>query len=143
MSIKYYIDTSVWLNLFKKEGNPEKGVPYWEIAKEFIENALLSENKEIFYSGFILKELSFKLEESKYKEKIEFFKSELKYARATKEDYFLARKLESISNYSLSFIDCIHVAICKRLGCILITRDKKLVEFANKYISAKKPEELL
>jgi len=143
MTIKYYIDTSVWLNLFKKEGNPEKGVPYWEIAKDFIEKARLSEKHEIFYSGFILKELSFKLEESKYREKIEFFKRELKYARATKEDYFLARRLESTSKYNISFIDCIHTAICKRLGCILITRDKKLLEFANNYILAKRPEELL
>ena len=143
MIIKYYVDTSVWLNLFKKEGNPEKGVPYWEIAKDFIEMICLSENSEIFYSGFILKELSFKLEESRYKEKAAYFKQELKYARATNQDYEFARRLELVSGCEVSFIDCIHIAICKRVGCILVTRDKKLLDFANNYIWAKRPEDLL
>lgn len=35
---RFYLDTCIWMNLFKKEGNPEKGVPYWKIAKEFINN---------------------------------------------------------------------------------------------------------
>jgi len=38
----YYVDSCIWLNLFKKEGDVAKGVPYWEITKKFIEFA---ENK--------------------------------------------------------------------------------------------------
>jgi len=34
--MQYYVDTSIWLNFFKKEGDPTKGVPYWQLAKAFL-----------------------------------------------------------------------------------------------------------
>ena len=36
MKKEYYIDSCIWLNMFKNEGDSSKGVPYWKIAKEFI-----------------------------------------------------------------------------------------------------------
>ena len=33
----YYVDSCIWLNLFKKEGDTTKGTPYWKLAKDFLE----------------------------------------------------------------------------------------------------------
>ena len=44
----YYVDSCIWLNLFKKEGDPTKGAPYWKITQEFLEGVIFSENKMHF-----------------------------------------------------------------------------------------------
>ena len=142
----FYLDTCIWLNLFKKEGDSSKGVPYWEIARDFIEKVMFSKNEEIIYSSLILKELKFKIcNENILKEKLLFLKEEDKFrsVEVTEEDYSFARKLESELKYELSFYDCLHIAICKRLNFILVTRDKDLIRIARKYISVEKPENLL
>jgi predicted nucleic acid-binding protein len=55
---KYYLDTNIWLNLFKKEGDLRKGVPYWKIAKDFIQK--VDENEDtIIVSTIVLKEIFF------------------------------------------------------------------------------------
>ena len=139
----FYLDTCIWLNLFKKEGDPTKGVPYWKIAKEFLEKVMFSEDK-ITYSGLILKELKFTLKnEELFKEKILFFKEEFKFIKTTEEDYSFARKLESELKYELSFYDCLHIAICKRLNFILVTRDEILIQSAKEHIQVDKPENLI
>ena len=45
----YYVDTCIWLNLFKKENGTFQ---YWRFAKDFLEKAIISMNV-IYYSGFI------------------------------------------------------------------------------------------
>lgn len=143
MKEKYYLDTCIWLNLFKKEGDPKKGTPYWKIAQNFIEKTMFSDDKEIVYSGFVLKEIRFNLDEKTYKEKEQFFKKEkVRFVKATPEDYILAKKLEHHSKHTISFTDCMHTAICKRLNFILITRDKELIKFVKRTIIIKKPEDL-
>lgn len=84
---QFYLDTCIWINLFKKEGDPEKGIPYWEIAKEFINN-LKDNNNQIIVSTIILKELSFKAED-KFELIKSFFEKEeyIKIIRTTPEDY--------------------------------------------------------
>ena len=142
----FYLDTCIWLNLFKKEGNPEKGIPYWKLAKDFIEKVIFSKNSEIIYSGIVIKEIKFKLkDEEKLKEKLSFLEKEnrFKFIEVTEKDYSFAKKLESELMYGLSFYDCLHIAICKRLNFILVTRDKYLIKIAKKHIIAGKPEELL
>lgn len=139
----FYIDSCIWLNLFKKEENANKGVKYWKIAKDFIEKVMFS-NNEIIYTGFVLKELKFKLSEDEFNEKTLFFKGEqsFRFVKATDEDYSFAKKLESEFNYEISFFDCAHIAICKRLNFVLVTRDKKLIECAKKHIQVERPENL-
>ncbi len=142
----FYLDTCIWLNLFKKEGDSSKGVPYCEIARDFIEKVMFSKNEEIIYSGLILREIKFKIgNKDILKEKLLFLKEEDKFrsVEVTEEDYSFARKLESELKYELSFYDCLHIAICKRLNFILVTRDKDLIRIARKYISVEKPENLL
>ncbi|MBU1204325.1 MAG: PIN domain-containing protein [Nanoarchaeota archaeon] len=141
----FYLDTCIWLNLFKKEGNPTKGVPYWEIARDFIEKVMFSKNEEIIYSSLIIREIKFKIcNENILKEKLLFLKEEdkFRFVEVTEKDYSFARKLESELKYELSFYDCLHIAVCKRLNFILVTRDKDLIRIARRYIIVEKPENL-
>ena len=62
---KYFIDTSIWLNLFNMEGDSTKGVPYWKLAQAFIENTLFN-NDSIYYSGSVLRELQLRLSIQEY-----------------------------------------------------------------------------
>lgn len=142
----FYVDSCIWLNLFKEEGDSTKGIPYWKTAKDFIEKVIFSEDEEIIYSGLILKEIKFKLNnENLFKEKFEFFKKEEKFrfVKVIEGDYEFARKLESELKYELSFYDCLHIAICKRSNFVLVTRDENLIKFARKFILVEKPENLL
>jgi predicted nucleic acid-binding protein len=140
----YYVDACIWLNLFKKEGDPNKGTPYWKITQNFLEKIMFSEDK-IVYSGFILKEIKFKISEKDFIEKKEFLESEPKFSfvKATPDDYDLARKFEEEEEIKISFFDYLHVAISKRLNITLITRDKDLIAFAKKHIEVYRPEELI
>ncbi|MEK6845880.1 MAG: PIN domain-containing protein [Nanoarchaeota archaeon] len=141
----YYVDSCIWLNLFKEEGDPTKGIPYWLLAKSFIEGIMFSEEDEIIYTGFVLKEIRYKLNDEKlFQDRLEFLRKEPKFrfVKATPEDYDLARKLESEFKFEISFFDCIHIAICKRLNAHLVTRDQILIEASKKYILVDKPENL-
>ena len=141
---RYYVDSCIWLNLFKKEGDAARGKPYWNSAEEFLEKIMFSENA-IVYSGFVLKEIKHHLKDDRlFEEKQTFMGEEPKFSliRATEEDYNFGRALESEFNFEISFFDCMHIAISKRLGCILVTRDKLLIEKAKNYLAADKPENL-
>ena len=72
--MRYYLDTSIWLNLFKKEGDSTKGIPFWKIAKNFIEK-IKKDNNEILVSPMVMKALYFKAEDS-FKIIDKFFKNE-------------------------------------------------------------------
>jgi len=135
----YYVDSCIWLNLFKKEGDETKGVPYWKLAKNFIED-----ENNIIVSTIVIKELSFKIEE-KLNYVMKFFKDNesIEMIKTVPEDYDLARKFEDEEEIKISFYDYLHVAISKRLNIPLITRDKDLITFARKHIKVYRPEELI
>lgn len=138
----YYLDSCIWINLFKQEGNPDKGIPYWRLAKEFIEQ-VEQENGRIIVSTIVLKELSFQLGE-KWSDVKKFFKETefIDVVKTTNEDYVLAREAEQRHGV-LSFYDYLHVFISKRLNVPLITRDKELIEFAKNHVEVFRPEQLL
>ncbi len=138
----FYVDTCIWLNLFKKEGDESKGTPYWKLAKDFLEQ-VEEDNNGIIISTIILKELTFKLGE-RFNEVKEFFQESdsTKIIKTTPDDYNQARQWEQ-EHQSLSFYDYLHVAIAKRLNVPLITRDRDLIEFAQEYVKVFKPENLL
>lgn len=142
----YYVDTCIWLNLFKKEGDLSKGKPYWKIAEEFIEKIILSEFDEIAYSGVILRELQLNLGQEEYDKNRKLFDKIEKFKKidVLEEDKKEARKLESRYNFEISFYDLMHIIISRRLNLIFITRDKKLIELAKENdVVVKKPEEIL
>lgn len=57
---QYYVETCIWLNLCKKEGDATKGIPYWILTEDFLEQAD-EDDAIIFVSTITLKELFFKL----------------------------------------------------------------------------------
>ncbi len=134
----YYVDSCIWLNLFKKEGDASKGVPYWKLAKDFLEKS-----NKLIISTIVLKELSFKVEN--IDKTMKFFKDSefIEIIKTRSEDYDLARKFEDEEEYKISFYDYLHVAIAKRLNIPLITRDRDLMDFARKQIDVFKPEDLI
>ncbi|MBI4146546.1 PIN domain-containing protein [Candidatus Woesearchaeota archaeon] len=143
--MKYYVDTSIWLNLFKKEGDRARGVPYWQLAKEFLERVLFSKDDALVYSGIVLRELQIKLGEPTYQEKKRWFEEEPKFLKVevVNEDKIAARKLESHYDFEISFYDLLHTVLAKRLGLALVTRDEQLLKIAKENgVQAAKPEEL-
>lgn len=140
--MNYYVDTSIWLNLFKKEGDETKGKPYWKIAEEFIDKA--RKGSSIIVSAFVIKELSYKLGKSFDQIKKEI-RELCRYAiiKATESDYNLSRKIEFENNFKIGFYDCMHITLTKRLNCILVTRDADLIMIGNKYVKTDKPENLI
>ena len=140
----YYVDSCIYLNLWKEEGDNSKGTPYWRIAKDFFENISLSVDKEVIYSGVVLKELKFNLDKDLFEKKVLLLKKDMSFRliNTSEKDRLLARQLESKFDYEISFYDCVHIAICKRLNAILVTRDKKLIKFARRFIRVLRPEEL-
>ena len=142
MNKHYYVDTCIWLNLFKKEGNSTKGIPYWQLAKDFIEK-VNAERDIVFVSTIILKELTFTLSD-KFAEVKKFFHDNnfVQIVRTTPEDYDGARRWEQ-DHQLLSFYDYLHTAIAQRLSALLITRDKDLMAFAQQHVDVFRPEDLL
>ena len=135
----YYVESCIWLNLFKKEGDATKGIPSWKLAKDFLED-----NNKIIVSTIAIKEISFKIPD-KMDYVIKFFKDNdnIELIKTKPEDYDLARKFETEDEFKISFYDYLHVAISKRLNIPLITRDNELIQFAKKHVEVFKPEELI
>lgn len=141
--MKFYVDTNIYLNLWKKEGDATKGIPYWKLAKDFMDKSE-RENSIITFSGLILKELKYKLTPEQFKEKSDLLKSTYQKVEVLEEDYNNARKLESKSRFNISFYDCLHIAVCKRLNLVLVTRDRLMLDFAkSEGLRCGKPEEFL
>jgi hypothetical protein len=63
----YYVDTCIWLNLFKKEGDSTKGTPFWKIADEFVGKVMVS-GSEIVYTDIVLRELEIVLPVQEFKD---------------------------------------------------------------------------
>lgn len=137
----YYLDSCIWLNLFKKEGDASKGTPYWKIAKDFIAYVKAS-GGVIAVSRIVLKEVYFQFHED-FAEVEQLFAKEpcIGIIEIEDEDYALARSFERTHGL-LSFYDYLHLAIAQRRGFWLITRDRALLEFARKHITALRPEDV-
>lgn len=139
----YYVDSCIWLNIFNDEDYPSRGIYLSTESRIFITRIALSENEGIVLSGFVLKEVKHKIADSVMSDKfIIYMKRYSTFIHASDDDYSFARKLESESGFTISFYDCMHIALCLKHSCILVTRDKRLIELANKYIITKMPEEV-
>ena len=140
----YYVDTCIYINLWKKEVD-ETGKPLWLLAKKFFEFADQN-NLKIFYSGFILKEFLFLLSAEEYLNKREFIEYNPLFEKTilTKEEYKEATKLKNKLNTDCSLYDLIHLRLTKKTNSILITQDRELLELANFMdIPAKTPQEII
>ena len=133
--IRYYVDTCIWLNLFREEHAPN-GVPLWLFTEEFIIRAK-QEGWEILISSVVLGELSRRLDLELVHESFQAFT----FVETRREDYALASSIEA--SHFIGMNDCLHLAISKRMDAVLVTRDKNLLRVAKRFVKAKKPEDLL
>jgi predicted nucleic acid-binding protein len=133
--VKYYVDTCIWLNLFKKE--ERDGIKYWEIVEEFMED-----NHDLVISPAVLGELHEKLGKN-YEDIISFFKENTVQLELIQlKDYSSARSIQEEQENILSFKDCVHITIARRIGAVLITRDRELIIRGNEYVHTFRPEEI-
>jgi len=141
--MNFYVDTCIYLNLWLKEKS-KQDLPLWRYAKEFFESVENSGLK-IYYSGIILKELSYILTKEEFNKKRVVFNSPIfEKLILSKEELNLARYIESELKYEISFYDIIHLLLAKKSNSILITRDRKLLYIAKNYsVTAKRPENIL
>ena len=143
MAEYYYLDTCVWLNLFKNEKSADGHVDYHKIVQDFLDTIMKYEDSQIIISSPILKELKHKSGD-KFDMINEFLnKEDVLLINSLDSDYGFARKIESDSHYQISFFDCLHIAFSKRFDAILVTRDRKLIEIGRRYVSVSRPEDLM
>lgn len=145
MSLSFYVDSCIYLNLWQKESDEKSGILYWKLTKEFFEK-IEDKKAVVYYSGYLLKELSFILEKEVFNKKLQIFNHSPNFVRVKLSiiEFNLARAIEKESNYEISFFDIIHMLLARKTNSILITRDKKLIEISKRYnVTAKTPEEIL
>ncbi len=132
----FYVDTCIYLNLWKMEKR------FWKIAKHFFEKY---KSHTFYYSGFVLKEIQYKIKKDLFIEKRKLFCKNNNFIKfiANKNLIDKARDIEIETNFEISFFDIIHMLIAKETNSILITRDQKLIQTCKEYnINVNKPEEL-
>lgn len=139
----YYLDSSVWINLFKKEESGK--LKFWLLAESFINAAANVGNVRIIISPVVIKELTYNLDRKRFALSKKAFNTnkEIAFIRTGDIDYDFARKIEYAEHYAASFFDCLHIAICKRIGAALVSRDYLQIEIARKHIQAGRPEDLI
>lgn len=125
----YYIDSCIYLNLWKREVD-KKGNLLWRYAKELFDK-IEEEKLLIYYLGYLLKELSYVIDKNIFLKKSRLFELSPNFKRITLsiEEYEDARKIErEIKESQISFFDIIHMLLTKKTNSILITRDKELIK---------------
>jgi predicted nucleic acid-binding protein len=140
--MNYYVDTCIYLNLWKKEEEGEK--LYWLLAKNFLEK-LQKNGDKVFYSGFILKELLFILPTDEFIEKRNFFEDKTLFNKIilSKEEYNEASKIKNSLKTDCSLFDIIHILLAKKTNSCLVTRDKDLISLSKHFnLQAKFPEDV-
>ncbi len=135
----FYVDSCIYLNLWKRE--ERTGVKFWKFAQDFFERVQES-GGTIYISPFVFKELSFRFDTDTLQHRLEEIRRSSMFENidACSDDYREARRLESASGFEISFFDCMHTALAKRLGAALVTRDNKLLDFAGGFCAVGRPE---
>ena len=130
------------MNLWRREESSIQ--KFWVITSDFFE-AVDRQNEVIYVSGFIQKELKWLLTAEEFSKRTELFEgvSRFRKIHAHDEAYRLGRELERETCGKISFFDCMRITLSKRLGAVLITRDRMLIETAPQNgCPAYRPEEI-
>jgi len=125
------VDSCIYLNLWKKEGNAKFGTPYWKIAENFFEKF---KDSVFYYSDFLLKELTHKMEKKSFSKLLNTFKDSQNFEKlkCSPIEFRFARKIESELKYEIGFYDILHLLLAKQADAFLITRDRKLLGISKK-----------
>lgn len=132
----YYIDACIYLDIWC-------GGVFEKESQAFFDRAAL-EQVRLAYSGIVLKELQSVLKQKVFAEKRRAF-DDRQFARIKElpEDYDKARHFQVESGFDISFADCMHLVLAMRCNYTLVTRDKKLSEFARSRWRVVTPEAVL
>lgn len=130
--MKYYIDTCILLNLWKKE--ERNGVKFWRIAQEFLDH---TPSEDICISPVVIRELEHVCPKGYRAHEPELL--ECTIIHPVREDYAFAH---SIKEPALSFADRLHIAMARRLRLTIVTRDRMLIDVARQFCAASRPEHL-
>ena len=141
MAVSVYVDTCVFLNLWKQEIS-EYGVPLWKRAQQFFDY-VEAESVPMIFSPFVIRELRHLAPAEMFATRLRALNERglLSEVRVNAVDYELARLLHQEAGYGISFFDSMHVALSMRTDAVLITRDRELLAFARGRCRAALPED--
>jgi len=140
----FYVDTCIYLNLWKKEED-KAGIPLWFFAQKFFE-FVEANNHKLYYSGFVLKELLFNLSPEEYLERREYFDKNKIFRKIemTKEERDKGISLKGKIKTTCSLYDILNILLAKKSNSVLVTQDKELIKLAKFLgIEAKTPQEAI
>ncbi len=136
--VKYYLDTSIWLDLF--EDRDEQGLPKGEYAERLLEK-IISEDGKIILSDIVTEELiKYGYTAHQLFDLFMPFEKVVIYEKSDNKRSGRARDLAQKRN--LPRLDALHALVAKDAKALIISRDahfKQLKDIAK----CKRPEELI
>lgn len=134
--MRYYLDTSIWLDLFEERDEP--GNPKARIAEKLLSNCI-EEGILVLYSDNTLVELS-RLGYSNPDELFKPFERILLFVESTKG--IINRSIEIARLRNVPRRDVLHAFLARDNRAILVSRDKHF-ELLKDITKKKSPEELI
>jgi predicted nucleic acid-binding protein len=137
--MKYYIDTCIFLNVWKREVGPNKKKPFYLSAHKFLQQY----SDKLLISTAVLYELEKQLTPQEFEERCaQLKKCEIISIPQDVEEQ--AKRIYQEIEERISMSDIIHMLLAEREGAILITRDRALIRTAKEYyITVKRPDDLV
>ena len=138
MAQKYYLDTSIWLDLFENRNEPN--LPKGQLVNELLNN-IIKEDARIVCSEIIKNEM-IAIGYSKYEitELFLLFKRIILWVHSDRRQFGKAKDLSKKNDIPL--FDALHAIIARDNRAIMVTRDKHFEKLLDITIY-KKPEELI
>ena len=138
MEGRYYLDTSIWLDLFENRNEPN--LPKGDFAQNLIDK-IIKEDSKIVYSDAVKDEImSLGYSRQEAKNLLEPLKDCLVFVEFNKKQFGKAKDLSAKRDIPL--LDALHALIARDNKCVMVTRDahfKKLLDIINH----KKPEDII
>ena len=129
--MRFYVDTCVFLNVWKNETGHNPAWPLWKRSKDFLAFAI--QHHEVITSQAVIRELRFHLPPSLFdKKKADMMASGIAVLQVPERLAPRARKIESEEQFSISYYDILHLLMAQEQSAILITRDKGLLSLAKR-----------
>jgi len=124
--MRFYIDTCVFLNVWKKEVGPNPAQPFWEKSLLFLHK----HKGHILISSAVLQELG---QPTEGRKRIDALLEAHAITRVNTDGQLMAlAETLAEKEKSISFLDAIHLLVAKREGATLVTRDKNLLKVATR-----------
>ena len=138
MPNKYYVDTSIWIDLYedRKGFNNEKLGDYALNLFYFI----IEKNHKLIISDMLIKELEINYTTAQINGMMKIYGNSIEKVKTTTKQRDEAKKLSLERN--LPYGDALHAIIARHNNLILVSRDKhfkELIDISKYY----KPEELI